>query len=128
MYGVQTNIYDQYFEEVGAHYNIPPLLLKKIAVIESDLDPNSICKNKNGTVDYGIMQINSIHFKKLAKWGISEKNIMNPRVNIYAGGWLLSEHIKNNGFNFQAIGLYHSATPTFKEVWLDRLVKALKRP
>jgi soluble lytic murein transglycosylase-like protein len=73
------------------------------------------------------MQINSIHFKKLKKYGITEANIMNPRVNIYVGSWLLSESIKRNGFNFDAIGNYHSATQKHKDVWLSKLIKELKK-
>lgn len=118
--------FDRYFDEAGAHYNIPPILLKNIARIESAGNPNAIRKNDNGTRDYGLMQINSIHFKRLAQWGINEHNILDPKINIYAGSWLLSEHIKAHGFNLQAIGNYHSATPVYKEKWLRRLVVALR--
>ncbi|MDO9209094.1 MAG: lytic transglycosylase domain-containing protein, partial [Sulfuricurvum sp.] len=72
-------------------------------------------------------QINSIHFRKLSQWGINERNILNPQINIFVGSWLLSEHIKERGFNFQAIGNYHSKTQVYKERWLRRLVVALKR-
>lgn len=118
--------YEPYFEEAGHYYNIPPLLLKNIAKIESAGNPNAIRINDNGTKDYGLMQINSIHFKRLSRWGINEHNIMEPKINIYVGSWLLSEHIKTHGFNLQAVGNYHSATPIHKEKWLKRLVVALK--
>lgn len=118
--------YDPYFQTAGAYYNIPPLLLKNIAKIESAGNPNAIRLNDNGTRDYGLMQINSIHFKRLSQWGINERNILDPKINIYAGSWLLSEHIKNHGFNLQAVGNYHSATPVHKEKWLRRLIVALR--
>ncbi|MBD3809342.1 MAG: lytic transglycosylase domain-containing protein [Sulfuricurvum sp.] len=118
--------YDPYFDEAGKHYNIPPLLLKNIAKIESSGNPNAIRINDNGTKDYGLMQINSIHFRRLAQWGINEHNIMDPKINIFVGSWLLSEHIKTHGFNLQAIGNYHSKTPIYKEKWLRRLSDALK--
>ncbi|MEF3192145.1 MAG: lytic transglycosylase domain-containing protein [Campylobacterales bacterium] len=119
--------YDPYFEEAGRYYNIPPILLKKIAAIESSYRPNAICRNKNGTVDYGLMQINSIHLRRLAQWGINEKNILDPKINIFAGSWLLSEHIRNHGFSLEGIGNYHSATPEHKKKWLERLIGALRQ-
>lgn len=119
--------YEPYFQKAGSYYNIPPLLLKNIATIESAGNPNAIRINDNGTKDYGLMQINSIHFKRLSAWGINERNILNPQVNIFAGSWLLSEHIKERGFNLQAIGNYHSKTQVYKERWLRRLILSLKR-
>lgn len=118
--------YEAYFQKAGSYYNIPPLLLKNIATIESAGNPNAIRINDNGTKDYGLMQINSIHFKRLSAWGINERNILNPQVNIFAGSWLLSEHIKERGFNLEAIGNYHSKTQVYKERWLHRLVLSLK--
>ncbi|MFA5215805.1 lytic transglycosylase domain-containing protein [Sulfuricurvum sp.] len=118
--------YEPYFQKAGSYYNIPPLLLKNIATIESAGNPNAIRINDNGTKDYGLMQINSIHFHKLSAWGINERNILNPQINIFAGSWLLSEHIKERGFNLQAIGNYHSKTQAHKEKWLHRLIIALK--
>lgn len=119
--------YDPYFQRAGSYYNIPPLLLKKIATIESSGNPDAIRINDNGTKDYGLMQINSIHLHRLSAWGINERNILNPQINIFAGSYLLSEHIKENGFNLQAIGNYHSKTQMHKEKWLRRLIQALKR-
>lgn len=120
--------YEEYYQKVGSHYNIPPLLLKNIVRIESGGNPNAIRKNDNGTKDYGLMQINSIHFSRLRQWGINENNIMNPQINIFVGGWLLSEHIKDRGFNLQAIGNYHSKTDVYREQWLKKLIIALKTP
>jgi len=120
--------YDAYFQKVGNHYNIPPLLLKNIVMIESGGNPDAIRKNDNGTKDYGLMQINSIHFSRLRQWGINESNILNPQINIFVGGWLLSEHIKERGFNLQAIGNYHSKTEVYRDQWLKKLIIALKTP
>lgn len=118
--------YERYFAEAGTYYNIPPLLIKNIALIESGGNPNAVRLNRNGSKDYGLMQINSIHFRRLAQWGINERNIMEPKINIFVGSWLLSEHIKERGFNLQAIGNYHSKTAVYKEKWLRRLLVALK--
>lgn len=118
--------YEAYFQKAGSYYNIPPLLVKNIVRIESNGNPNAIRCNDNGTKDYGLMQINSIHFPKLAQWGINERNILNPEINVFVGCWLLSEHIKERGFNLQAIGNYHSKTKIHQERWLQKLIVALK--
>ena len=120
-------LYDEYFLEASKEYSLPPLLLKKIATVESDLNPDMIYQNKNGTKDYGIMQINTIHIDELRYVGINEKNIMNPRINIHVAAKILSNLISQYGFNFEAIGRYHSNTPRFKEKWNNRLIQELKK-
>jgi soluble lytic murein transglycosylase-like protein len=54
-----------YFEEAGEYYRIDPKILYSIAKIESNLNPNAINRNLNGSVDMGIMQINSVHMEKI---------------------------------------------------------------
>lgn len=120
--------FDKYFIGAGKQYGIPPLLLKNIAKIESGLNPNAIGLNKNGTKDYGLMQINTIHLKRLHnKYGVTEQMIMEPKTNIYAAAELLSKIIQKHGLNFEAIGRYHSNTEEFKSKWNDKLTKELKK-
>ncbi|MDD5716249.1 MAG: lytic transglycosylase domain-containing protein [Sulfuricurvum sp.] len=116
--------YDLLFERAGADFSIEPSLLKRIATIESSLNPHAMNKNKNGTVDIGIMQINSIHLKRLSKIGVTQKALLDPEVNIYVGALLLSSHIRRRGYNLDAIGCYHSANPLYKSQWLRRLAMA----
>lgn len=120
--------FDKYFVGAGEQYGVPPLLLKNIAKIESNLNPNAICVNKNGTKDYGLMQINTIHLKRLNKqYGLTEQMLMEPKTNIYAGAQLLSKIIHKHGFNFESIGRYHSNTEEFKKKWNGRLTKELSK-
>lgn len=123
-----TDKYDKYFVSAGEQYDIPPLLLKNIAKIESNLNPKAIGINKNGTKDYGMMQINTIHLKKLqSQYGITETQLMQPKTNIYAGALLLSKIIHQHGLNFESIGRYHSNTKEFKEKWNTRLISELTK-
>ena len=78
-----------YFEEAGEYYRIDPKILYSIAKIESKLNPNAINRNTNGTVDIGIMQINSVHMKELNKRGFRREHLFNPKINIFAGAWIL---------------------------------------
>ncbi len=113
--------YDVFFEKAGADFGIEASLLKRIATIESSLNPHAINQNKNGTVDIGLMQINSMHLKRLAKVGVTRQSLLDPEVNVYVAALLLSSHIRKRGYNLEAIGCYHSANPVFKNQWLRRL-------
>jgi soluble lytic murein transglycosylase-like protein len=113
--------FDEYFKELGEHYGISPLLLKNIAKVESDLNPNCVNRNKNGTTDYGIMQINSVHFSQLAAYGINQNNIMNPKINILAGAILVKNLTDKRLLSYDSIGRYHSNTPYFKSIWTQKL-------
>ncbi|MGZ8548271.1 MAG: lytic transglycosylase domain-containing protein [Sulfuricurvum sp.] len=116
--------YDVFFEKAGADFGIEASLLKRIATIESSLNPHAINQNKNGTVDIGLMQINSMHLKRLAKVGVTRQSLLDPEVNVYVAALLLSSHIRKRGYNLEAIGCYHSANPVFKNQWLRRLAMA----
>jgi soluble lytic murein transglycosylase-like protein len=120
--------FDSYFVGAGEQYDIPPLLLKNIAKIESNFNPNALMLNKNGTKDYGLMQINTIHLKRLhQQYGITEQMLMQPKINIYAGASILSKIIHQHGLNFESIGRYHSNTPEFKAKWNNKLTSELKK-
>lgn len=113
-----------YFTEAGRAFGIEPALLKRIATIESGMNPRAINRNTNGTVDLGLMQINTIHLRRLSKVGVTREALMDPEVNIYVAALLLSSHIRKNGYNLSAIGNYHSANPLYKSRWLKRLAMA----
>lgn len=113
--------YDRFFESAGKDFGIEVSLLKRIATIESSMNPRAINQNKNGTVDIGLMQINSMHLKRLGKVGVTRQSLLDPEVNVYVAALLLSSHIRKRGYNLQAIGCYHSANPVFKNQWLKRL-------
>ncbi|MDD5053083.1 MAG: lytic transglycosylase domain-containing protein [Sulfuricurvum sp.] len=124
MMSAEAAPFERYFEEAGRDFGIDPSLLKRIATIESSLDPNAINHNKNGTSDIGLMQINTIHLRRLSKVGVTRESLLDPQVNIYVGALLLSSHIRKRGYNLDAIGCYHSANPVYKNQWLKRLALA----
>ena len=125
---IATDKFDPYFVEAGKAFDVPPLLLKKIATIESGLNPKALGKNKNGTYDYGLMQINSIHLKKFQKqYGMTKEQLMDTKINIHVGAKLISGIIARHGFSFEAIGRYHSNTPEFKKKWNKKLITELKK-
>lgn len=96
-----------YFEEAGEYYRIDPKILYSIAKIESKLNPNAINRNTNGTVDIGIMQINSVHMKELNKRGFRQEHLFNPKINIFAGAWILRQCFDKHGVSQDGLTCYN---------------------
>jgi soluble lytic murein transglycosylase-like protein len=102
--------------DAAAHYQkVRPVILRGIAKVESQDNPHAINHNKNGSVDYGMMQINSIHLKELKKYGVHKADLMNACKNIYTAAWLYRQKVDLHGDNWVAVGSYHSETP--RERW-----------
>lgn len=99
------------FEEAAARYRVPSLLLQAISTIESGGNPAALNKNKNGSVDIGHMQINTVWLPVLSRYGISRENLSDPCLNTHVGAWILAKQIAKHGYNWDAVGYYHSSTP-----------------
>ena len=113
------NKYDTEFLQAAEKYNIPYYLLKAIALVENKYFHTKIkSPNTNKTHDYGIMQINSIFLKA---YDLTEEDLFDPKKNIETAARLLRSIIDKDGFSWDAIGKYHSATPSKKEIWLSRV-------
>ncbi len=111
------------FEEAGNEYGVSPLLLWGIARHESGLNPKAIGRNGNGTYDYGLMQINSRWAKVLGKdrW----QKLGEPCANVRAGAWILAQCIRRHGYNWKAVGCYHSNTPVRRERYAGRIASII---
>ena len=71
-------------------YGVDPSLALAIAQQESSFNPSAVSQpNKNGTVDYGLMQINS---KNLSSLGLTPATALDPQSNINAAMQLLSSY------------------------------------
>jgi soluble lytic murein transglycosylase-like protein len=126
---IRVTPYDQCFSSVGRHFGIHPLLLKAIARQESGMNPAAFNRNKDGSYDVGLMQINSQHFragKQLHRAGVTEERLRNePCTNIAVGGWLLADAIRRNGMSWKAVGVYHSPTPWRQKDYAAKIAKKL---
>lgn len=85
-------------KRAGAIWSLDPLLLLAIGKVESNLNANAVGKpNKNGTIDYGLMQINQINFNFI---GADNDTIFDPSINILGGAKILAQkrrYIKDRG-------------------------------
>lgn len=100
--------YDALFLKYGNKYNIPPALLKAIAKTESGFNPNAVNgSNSNGSIDRGLMQINSIHIPAIKKKGLDIDDLFNPEVSIELGAKVLKSCIDKWGFNWKSLNCYN---------------------
>ncbi|GAB1845837.1 type III secretion system invasion protein IagB [Achromobacter xylosoxidans] len=97
------------FEAAGERYRIDPLLLYAIAQVESSLRPGAINHNRNGTADYGVMQINSIHFPWLKQHGIDARRLLDePCTTVHVGAAILADMMSRYGYSWEAVGAYNA--------------------
>lgn len=122
----------------GMQYGIDPLLLVAIATVESRLESRAINKNKNGTYDIGLMQVNSVHLPRLAKQGITRGQLFEPCISVMAGAQILSGFIRQHGYGWKAVGAYNAGSAAnrseirriyIKKVWqqYERLLLERRR-
>ena len=97
------------FEAAGARYRIDPLLLYAIAQVESRLQADAVNHNRNGTVDYGVMQINSIHLPWLKRHGIDAQRLLSePCTTVEVGASILADMMSRLGYSWDAVGAYNA--------------------
>lgn len=91
-------------------YHVPAKLILSILAIEGGR-VGLASANKNGTFDYGPMQINSIWLTKIQHYGYTRQQLQyDPCVNVAVGTWILSQNIANASTTWNGIGGYHSHT------------------
>lgn len=97
------------------YHKVNPWVLKAILKVESNFNPRAANRNANGTVDVGIAQINSMHFARLGKYGITPAHLMDGCVSTYVAAWHLASKIREHGNTWFGIAAYHSTTPCQNE-------------
>lgn len=112
------------FQEAGQRYAVSPHLLWAIAKAESSFNPSAINHNSNGTLDVGLMQVNSIWTDQL---GPTWAYLHDPCTNVMAGAWILSQCVRDYGYTWQAVGCYHSRTPSRRDAYASRIAAILEK-
>ena len=104
----------------AVRYHVPATLITSIIKTEAGKNGISV-KNKNGTYDLGVMQINSSWLKQLEASGVTAKAVQyDPCVNVTIGTWILAQGIAN-GEGWQGVGNYHSYTPKHNQVYREKV-------
>jgi soluble lytic murein transglycosylase-like protein len=115
------------FDEAAKYQKVNPLILRAIAWQESHNRPDAVNKNANGSIDYGLMQINSIHLNTLSQYGISSGTLMEPCKSVYVAAWHLRQKMNKYGNSWQAVGAYHSETPAERDKYSRQIIGILSR-
>lgn len=102
------------WDEAAARYGVNPYMLYAIAKTESGLNPSAINRNKNGTYDLGLMQINSRWFPTLRRYGIDERQLYDPCTSIQVGAWILAQNMQRMGNTWDAVGAYNASKPALR--------------
>jgi soluble lytic murein transglycosylase-like protein len=95
------------------YHQVNAQVLRAILVVESGLNPTALGRNRNGTMDVGMGQMNSIHFSELAKHGIAPANLLDPCVATYVAAWHLRRVMNEDGNTWSGIAKYHSSNSYF---------------
>lgn len=114
------------FEEAGALYGIAPEIISAISQQETggrpDLPPSW---NTNGSYDVGLMQINSNWYYWSPEVRALWPQIQDPCTNVMVGTWILAKCMNKYGYNWKAIGCYHSQTPEKRDHYAKQIAEKI---
>lgn len=115
---------DEYcFEEAASRYHVPAALLWAVAKVESGFNPTAINWNRNGSLDYGVMQINSFWLKSIGedRW----KALGDPCFNIHMGAYVMADCLRRYGYTYEGIGCYNADSYDKRIRYASKVVKAM---
>ncbi|SDV46554.1 lytic transglycosylase domain-containing protein [Chitinasiproducens palmae] len=120
----------------AAHVNgLPPDVLAAVIIAERG-DIGAASRNRNGSEDLGVMQINTSawlqHVARAHAGGDASRAYTRLRddscYNVAVGGWILARAIESaHGDVWQGVGFYHSRTPRFAESYRQRVRRIHRR-
>ncbi|KER65912.1 lytic transglycosylase [Burkholderia cepacia] len=115
------------FDAAANYQGVSAYVLRAIAWVESRGNPAAEHRNGNGSIDIGELQINSIHLRELAGFGIDAQSLRDECVNIYVAAWHLKKQMLKHGNTWDAVGAYHSETPKLRDAYVRRIRQTLTR-
>ncbi|WP_415718386.1 lytic transglycosylase domain-containing protein [Maridesulfovibrio sp.] len=115
------------FSQVAEEFSLQPEILNAIADYESGYNPWAlniegrsvypdsreealaiIERNRGKSYDLGLMQVNSYWIRKFE---LSPAEALEPEENLRLGAWILRYCLDSYGYNWRAIGAYHTGSP-----------------
>ena len=90
------------------------------------MNPNAVNRNRDGTYDLGLMQINSRWFPTLRKYGISEQQLRQPCFSIHVGAWIMAQNMLRFGNSWDAVGAYNSPNPARRIAYAQKVYRNLR--
>lgn len=105
------------WEQAAQRYGVSAELLYAIAQVESRGNPqvvNLSHRQRTGSYDIGLMQINSSNLRALAQYDIHERDLFQPCISIHVGAWLLGHSFARHGATWEGVGAYNAACSRLK--------------
>lgn len=116
------------WRQAADRYQVPVDLLYAISRVESGNRAAAIGRNTNGSYDLGVMQINTMHLPRLAKYGITAQRLIeDPCLNVHIGASILSESIARHGFTWRAIGAYNAGSENKRLIYARKVYAMYER-
>ncbi|MDR6935157.1 MULTISPECIES: lytic transglycosylase domain-containing protein [unclassified Luteibacter] len=122
-----TGAFADCIDDAARYQRVDPLVLRAIAYHESRMRPATLNRNLNGSVDVGVMGINSVHFGELAGYGIRPTHLRDGCTNAYIGAYYLRRKIDKYGNTWRAVAAYHSETPALGAAYANAIRSVLAR-
>ncbi len=124
-------------ESAARYYSLPIALLRAIRAQEGG-SAGAWSLNTDGSVDYGVMQINSRWLPRLEQRGYTARALVyDACASIVAGAWILAHALADHdawnrtGVNptvyWRAIGNYHSRTPQLNRTYAEQIWARYRR-
>lgn len=99
--------------QAAVTYHVPATLILSIMKNENGRNGQAV-RNKNGTYDLGVMQINSRWLATLKGYGYTRGYLQfDACKNVMAGTWILARGIANAHNLWSGMGDYHSHTEKY---------------
>jgi soluble lytic murein transglycosylase-like protein len=113
-------------------YHLPPRVLPSIQAIEGGR-PGLMHSNNDGSVDLGVMQINTLwvgplaRFTKLPDFNVRDRLLNDPCFNIAAAALIMRTYLnETKGDLLRAVGNYHSHTPVLNLSYQAKVLDAAR--
>ena len=118
---------------VASLYHLPPRVLPAIYGVEGGR-PGTVHANTDGTLDLGVMQINTRWLQPLARYTSTTQALVFRRLrdeacyNIAAAGAIMRGALDETGGDLlRAVGDYHSHTPRLNLAYRAQVEQAARR-
>ena len=115
------------WEQAARRHQVNPWLLVAIAEVESGLRPTAIGRNTNGSIDIGLMQINSLWLPELRRHGIAARDLLDPCVSVHVGAWVLAQKMRMHGNTWTAVGAYNAGSAVLRDRYARKVIEVLAR-
>jgi len=113
LFGLCQLAFADCISDIAKENHLNEMDLRSIIRVESNNNPKAVHHDRNGSVSYGLMQINSIHLRELRKKKIFAKDLLNACKNVRFGATLLSRNLERYKTMDRAIAMYNPGDPHY---------------